>query len=172
MNNKKEMDDILQRSSLKENPFGTPKGYFEAMQQEVLEKISAIPVAPEYDEEQVQEPATFKTYFVPAFSLAAMFGIIFGLGWGAMKLTGTGEGSAQADLTVFSENMEEFATPSVQTEISEDEMLNILHISIEDLITAQNTEDEIYVQISDEEIEEYLIENRISTTQLALLEQD
>ncbi|MBO5700564.1 MAG: hypothetical protein J6R57_04005 [Bacteroidales bacterium] len=170
MNNKKEMDDILQRSSLKENPFGTPKGYFETMQQEVLEKISAMPVAPEYDDEvQEQEPATFKTYFVPAFSLAAMFGIIFGLGYGAMKLTGTGEGSGLPEQAVFSENVEEFEVP--ETELSEDDMMNILHISIEDLIAAQNAEFEIEVQIDDQEIEEYLIENRVPTSHLALLEQ-
>ena len=170
MNNKKEMDDILQRSSLKENPFGTPKGYFETMQQEVLEKISAMPVAPEYDDEvQEQEPATFKTYFVPAFSLAAMFGIIFGLGYGAMKLTGTGDGSALPEQTVLSENIEEFEVQ--ETELSEDDMMNILHISIEDLIAAQNAEYEIEVQIDDQEIEEYLIENRVSTSYLALLEQ-
>lgn len=169
MNNKKEMDDILQRSSLKENPFGTPKGYFETMQQEVLEKISAMPAAPEYDEVQEQEPATFKTYFVPAFSLAAMFGIIFGLGYGAMKLTGTGEGSGLPEQAVLSENVEEFEVP--ETELSEDDMMNILHISIEDLIAAQNAEFEIEVQIDDQEIEEYLIENRVSTSYLALLEQ-
>lgn len=169
MNNKKEMDDILQRSSLKENPFGTPKGYFETMQQEVLEKISAMPAAPEYDEVQEQEPATFKTYFVPAFSLAAMFGIIFGLGWGVMKLTGTGEGSGLPEQAVLSENVEEFEVP--ETELSEDDMMNILHISIEDLIAAQNAEFEIEVQIDDQEIEEYLIENRVSTSYLALLEQ-
>lgn len=169
MNNKKEMDDILQRSSLKENPFGTPKGYFETMQQEVLEKISAMPAAPEYDEVQEQEPATFKTYFVPAFSLAAMFGIIFGLGYGAMKLTGTGEGSGLPEQAVLSENVEEFEVP--ETELSEDDMMNILHISIEDLIAAQNAEFEIEVQIDDQEIEEYLIENRVSSSYLALLEQ-
>lgn len=169
MNNKKEMEDILQKSSLKENPFGTPKGYFETMQQEVLEKISAMPVAPEYDETQEQEPATFKTYFVPAFSLAAMFGIIFGLGYGAMKLTGTGEGSGLPDKAVLSENIEEIEV--LETELSEDDMMNILHISIEDLIAAQNAEYEIEVQIDDQEIEEYLIENRVPTSQLALLEQ-
>ena len=169
MNNKKEMDDILQRSSLKENPFGTPKGYFETMQQEVLEKISAMPAAPEYDEVQEQEPATFKTYFVPAFSLAAMFGIIFGLGYGAMKLTGTGEGSGLPEQAVLSENVEEFEVP--ETELSEDDMMNILHVSIEDLIAAQNAEFEIEVQIDNREIEEYLIENRVPTSQLALLEQ-
>lgn len=169
MNNKKEMEDILQRSSLKENPFGTPKGYFDTMRQEVLEKISAMPAAPEYNETQEQEPATFKTYFVPAFSLAAMFGIIFGLGYGAMKLTGTGEGSEQVEQTVLSENVKEFEVS--ETELSEDDMMNILHISIEDLITAQNAEYEIDVQIDDQEIEEYLIENRVPTSQLALLEQ-
>ena len=169
MNNKKEMEDILQKSSLKENPFGTPKGYFETMQQEVLEKISAMPAAPEYDETQEQEPATFKTYFVPAFSLAAMFGIIFGLGYGAMKLTGTGEESEQVEQTILSENVKGFEVS--ETELSEDDMMNILHISIEDLITAQNAEYEVDVQIDDQEIEEYLIENRVPTSQLALLEQ-
>lgn len=169
MNNKKEMEDILQRSSLKENPFGTPKGYFESMQQEVLEKISAMPVAPEYNDVQEQEPATFRTYFAPAFSLAAMFGIIFGLGYGAMKLTGTGNKSDLPEQTVLSENAEEFEVP--ETELSEDEMMNILHISIEDLIAAQNAEYEIEVQIDNQEIEEYLIDNRVPTSHLALLEQ-
>ena len=50
-------------------------------------------------------------------------------------------------------------------------MMNILHISIEDLIAAQNAEYEIEVQIDGQEIEEYLIENRVPTSQLALLEQ-
>ena len=42
MNNKKEMDDILQRSSLKENPFGTPKGYFEAITQRAMKLTSQL----------------------------------------------------------------------------------------------------------------------------------
>ena len=170
MNNKKEMEDILQRSSLKENPFGTPKGYFETMRREVLETVSTMPVAPEYDETQEQEPATFKTYFVPAFSLAAMFGLIFGLGYGAMKLTGTGEEHGLPERTVLSENIGEEVSEQ-EAELSEDDMMNILHISIEDLVAAQNAEYEIEVEINGQEIEEYLIENRVPTSQLAMLEQ-
>ena len=43
----KEPEDILDRSSLKENPFGVPQGYFENMQQEVMDKIAATAVADE-----------------------------------------------------------------------------------------------------------------------------
>ena len=42
MKQKKEMEDILSRSSLKENHFGVPAGYFTSVQDEVMQKISAI----------------------------------------------------------------------------------------------------------------------------------
>lgn len=158
----KEPEDILDRSSLKENPFGVPQGYFENMQQEVMDKIAATAVADE--DVAPAEPVTILTYLKPAISLAAVFAIIFGLGYGTMKLTG----SYNNDIleSVLSETSAETATG-----LSEEEIISILDISIDDLLTAQGDEEIEQIQINNEEIEEYLIENRISSIQIAMLEQ-
>ena len=159
----KEPEDILGRSSLKENPFGVPQGYFENMQQEVMDKIAATSVA---DEDIAQaEPVTFLTYFKPAISLATVFGIIFGLGYGTMKLTGSYHNDIPE--SVLSETSSETSTG-----LSEEEIISILDISIDDLLTAQREEEIEQIQINNEEIEEYLIENRISSIQIAMLEQN
>ena len=65
MKEKNNTEDILGRSSLKENPFGVPAGYFAAMQEEVMQKISPT-AAMELQEEAPAAPATFITYFKPA----------------------------------------------------------------------------------------------------------
>ncbi len=165
MKQNKEMEDILSRSSLKENPFGTPAGYFTSVQEEIMQKISAIPVAKPYNEEAEEAaPATFMTYFKPAFSLAAMFGLIFGLGWGAMKITNTYTGDTPENITVFSENTHE--------EMSEDDIISILDITVEDLYAAEATDSGHTMELDAQVIEEYLIEDtRLSTTAIALLEQ-
>lgn len=158
----KEPEDILGRSSLKENPFGVPQGYFENMQQEVMDKIAATSVA---DEDIAQaEPVTFLTYLKPAISLAAVFGIVFGLGYGTMKLTDSYNNDIPE--SVLSETSSETSTG-----LSEDEIISILDISIDDLLTVQREEEIEQIQINNEEIEEYLIENRISSIQIAMLEQ-
>lgn len=165
MTHKEETDNILERGSLKENPFGVPSGYFSAMQDEVMAKISAIPVAPpeQYETEEAA-PAGFMTYFKPAFAMAAMFGIIFGLGYGAMKITGTyTDDAAQGTLVSYN--------PS--GELTEDDVISIFDITIEDLFASQEDSEAIEVMeqaISDEEIEQYLIDSRVTTTAIALLE--
>ncbi len=158
----KEPEDILDRSSLKENPFGVPQGYFENMQQEVMDKIAATAVADE--DVAPAEPVTILTYLKPAISLAAVFAIIFGLGYGTMKLTGSYNNDIPE--SVLSETSAETATG-----LSEEEIISILDISIDDLLTAQGDEEIEQIQINNEEIEEYLIENRISSIQIAMLEQ-
>ena len=158
----KEPEDILDRSSLKENPFGVPQGYFENMQQEVMDKIAATAVADE--DVAPAEPVTILTYLKPAISLAAVFAIIFGLGYGTMKLTGSYNNDIPE--SVLSETSAETATG-----LSEEEIISILDISIDDLLTAQREEEIEQIQINNEEIEEYLIENRISSIQIAMLEQ-
>ena len=160
----KEPEDILGRSSLKENPFGVPQGYFENMQQEVMDKIAATSVANSVPDIAQAEPVTFLTYFKPAISLATVFGIIFGLGYGTMKLTGSYHNDIPE--SVLSETSSETSTG-----LSEEEIISILDISIDDLLTAQREEEIEQIQINNEEIEEYLIENRISSIQIAMLEQ-
>lgn len=166
MKQTKEMEDILNRSSLKENPFGTPAGYFTSMQEEVMEKISAIPAAQPYTEEKEEAaPATFMTFFKPAFAMAAMFGIIFGLGWSAMKITGTYTDDSQKNEVIFSESM--------SGEISEEDVLSILDITLEDLFAeggAQTQETDTTTELDEETIEQYLIDTRLSSSAIALLE--
>ena len=166
MKQNKEMEDILSRSSLKENPFGVPAGYFTSMQEEVMEKISARPIAGTYSEETVQAaPATFMTYLRPAFAMAAMFGLIFGIGWSAMKITGSYTQDGAANEMIFTESMQE--------EISEDEIISILDITIEDLYAEEDTETgtPVTTTVLDEEtIEQYLIDTRLPSMAIALLE--
>ncbi|MBO5406544.1 MAG: hypothetical protein IJE52_06385 [Bacteroidales bacterium] len=162
----KDFKDILEKERLKENPFGTPQGYFESMRQEVMEKISATPV---YVPEK-EEPATFMTYFKPAFALAAVFAIVFGMGYGAMYMTGTvqdEETQLQAQQT-----LEENAT-FAGTEISEDELIYLIGDTLENLYAQESSDASIDIvepEINKEEIEQYLIDTRISTIALALLE--
>lgn len=162
----KDFKDILEKERLKENPFGTPQGYFESMRQEVMEQISATPV---YVPEK-EEPATFMTYFKPAFALAAVFAIVFGMGYGAMYMTGTvqdEETQLQAQQT-----LEENAT-FAGTEISEDELIYLIGDTLENLYAQESSDASIDIvepEINKEEIEQYLIDTRISTIALALLE--
>lgn len=162
----KDFKDILEKERLKENPFGTPQGYFESMRQEVMEKISASPV---YVPEK-EEPATFMTYFKPAFALAAVFAIVFGMGYGAMYMTGTvqdEETQLQAQQT-----LEENAT-FAGTEISEDELIYLIGDTLENLYAQESSDASIDIvepEINKEEIEQYLIDTRISAIALALLE--
>lgn len=162
----KDFKDILEEKKLKENPFGVPQGYFESMRQEVMEKISATPV---YVPEK-EEPATFMTYFKPAFALAAVFAIVFGMGYGAMYITGT----AQDEETQLhaQQTLEENAT-FAGTEISEDELIYLIGDTLENLYAQESSDASIDIvepEINKEEIEQYLIDTRISTIALALLE--
>lgn len=162
----KDFEDILEKERLKENPFGTPQGYFESMRQEVMEKISATPV---YIPEKA-ELATFMTYFKPAFALAAVFAIVFGMGYGAMYITGTAQ---EEDTQLQAQQaLEENSTIS-GTEISEDELIYLIGDTLENLYAQEGSEttvDIVEPEINKEEIEQYLIDTRISTIALALLE--
>ena len=166
---KEKTDDILQRKELKENPFGAPAGYFSSLQQEVMEKISAMP---HEESRQVYTPApkpTFMTFLKPALTLASVFGIVIGMGYGAMKLTDIiGKGNSAAETSA------PIAGNVHPQEISEDYMASFLDITIEDLFSAaENTEshiDILYQEIDNETIEQYLIDTGVSASSIALLE--
>lgn len=153
--------DILEEKKLKENPFGVPQGYFESMRQEVMEKISATPV---YNPAKA-EPATFMTYFKPAFALVAVFAMVFGIGWSTMKLTGTYTSGSQENATILSETL--------QDEISEDDIISILDITVDDLYADGDSDTQPQtetLELDVETIEQYLIDTRLPSTAIALLE--
>ena len=172
MKDRTDMEDILKRSPLKENPFGVPKDYFETMRQEVMETISQIPVAAPYSEEKA-EPATLLTYLKLALGLAAVFAIVFGMGYGVMALTGvSGEGISSVELQAKS-SPAEMIQENTGTELTEEEVISIIGSSIEELFAQESTDsqtDIAPVAINGETIEQYLIDNRVTTTALALLE--
>ena len=161
MKEKNTTEDILSRSSLKENPFGVPSGYFAAMQEEVMQKISSGN-AMEQEEEPQAAPATFITYFKPALSLAAVFAIVFGMGWSVMKVT-----EIYAPETELAKTDE---TPLTE----EEEIISILDSTLEDIYMAGNTAAEEDAQptitLNTEVIEQYLIDSGYPLTAIATLE--
>ena len=161
MKEKNTTEDILSRSSLKENPFGVPSGYFAAMQEEVMQKISSGN-AMEQEEEPQAAPATFITYFKPALALVAVFAIVFGMGWSVMKVT-----EIYAPETELAKTEE---TPLTE----EEEIISILDISVEDIYMAGTTVTEedapASTTLNKEVIEQYLIDSGYPLTAIATLE--
>ena len=78
------INDILQSEELKANPFTMPQGYLESLEASVSARIEA-------ESQKSSRPVWFTVRRVlkPAVSLAAMFILIFGIGYGALSLTGT-----------------------------------------------------------------------------------
>lgn len=70
-------NNILEREGLKNNPFSVPEGYFDTVEDMVRERI------------RTPEKRGPMSILKPALLLACMFGIIFGIGYGALSLTGT-----------------------------------------------------------------------------------
>ncbi len=78
-----EQKDILQTLETRENPFRMPEGYLDSFEDRLMARIAT--------EEQ---PATsrkvrFWTVLKPALTLAAMFALVFGMGYGVLSLTHT-----------------------------------------------------------------------------------
>lgn len=74
----KETKNILEQESLKQAPFTVPEGYFATVEDRVRERIS--------------KPANSRrlwTVLKPGIAVAAMFLIIFGIGYVTLSLTGT-----------------------------------------------------------------------------------
>lgn len=78
-----ENNDILTRKELKENPFTMPEGYLDQLQSSIMARIdTGTETMPD------RRTAVFRI-LKPAVSMAAMFLLIFGMSYGALKLTGT-----------------------------------------------------------------------------------
>lgn len=144
--------DILQSANLKENPFVVPQGYFASVEDAVHQKI--------HKEEKVNPLVSF---FKTGIALASVFGIVFGLGYGAMYLTDT------LDTT-------ESPIPAVAS--NEEANIDELIISAIGNYPIMETEEEIEnspdmsdtLSINKEMIEQYLIDSDLSISALAALE--
>ena len=98
----KDTKNILEQASLKQAPFTVPEGYFLTVEDRVRERIAK----PERD-------TRLWTVLKPGMAVAAMFLIIFGIGYATLSLTGTlGSGRsaqlAQAEsVSAVEENLNE-----------------------------------------------------------------
>lgn len=109
----------LENNEFKENPFRMPDGYLENMEASVLRKIS----------EETASRTGWRTILRPAIYLAAMFAMIFGIGYGVMALTHSSERLEQQ-------------TPALMTEVedsqpSEEDMEYYVneYITVNEIIT-------------------------------------
>lgn len=145
--------DILQNPSLKENPFVVPDGYFASIEDSVHRKIYA-------GKENINPLLAFLKTSV---TLASVFGIVFGFGYGAMYLTNTL--NTQGPATSMS---------IADTDSSLDELLIKAIGNYPIMATPEEIDN--YPNISDtliinkEQIEQYLIDFNVSITALASLE--
>lgn len=159
--NKRGSKDILQDLSLKKNPFTVPEGYFNSLESELCAKIHGA------DKESSTAFASLRT----AMAMAAMFALIFGLGYSVLYITGTHTNptestniTAEAGLILTENNTEEDT-------LSDEELLqyfgsypsyNQETIEIIEVITPT---------VNKDEIEQYLIDTNVpSLVVLAALE--
>lgn len=98
----KDTKNILEQASLKQAPFTVPEGYFLTVEDRVRERIA-----------KPEGRTRLWTVLKPGMAVAAMFLIIFGIGYATLSLTGTlGSGRsaqlAQAEsVSAVEENLNE-----------------------------------------------------------------
>lgn len=128
--------NILENSTLKANPFIVPNGYFAEVERSVMETITPT------GQQQGKNRFGIIEILKPAIGLAACFALIFGIGYGALYLTGNTESkNSTSTVQIAEENIQE----STETE-----------------------SDTIY--INEDAAEEYLINSGVSSSTLASLE--
>lgn len=128
--------NILENSTLKANPFIVPTGYFAEVERSVMETITPT------GQQQGKNRFGIIEILKPAIGLATCFALIFGIGYGALYLTGNTESkNSTSTVQIAEENIPE----STETE-----------------------SDTIY--INEDAAEEYLINSGVSSSTLASLE--
>lgn len=80
-----EQRDFLSSRELHDNPFRVSEGYFDSLEDRMMARIAAEDAA--LAAERPRRPAW--RILKPALTLAAMFALIFGMGYGVLSLTHT-----------------------------------------------------------------------------------
>lgn len=91
-----EEKDILKDLARKDNPFRMPEGYLDSLEDRLMARIAEEETAASTTERQRPVWRILK----PALTLAAMFALIFGMGYGVLSLThtlGRGVGTTATD---------------------------------------------------------------------------
>ena len=95
MSDKNEFLELMKESS---NPFKVPEGYLEGVEDLIMSKIGVSEAGADAAGAAVaavaavaEEPRGWRAVVKPIIYMAAMFGVIFGMGYGVMALTHTSE---------------------------------------------------------------------------------
>lgn len=119
------IDEYLNRRSDAENPLRVPEGYLDSLEDRIMARIAAE------EEPQSRRKARVWTILKPALTLAAMFALVFGMGYGVLSLTHTLKGgSAGSEVPGYATAEEELIRPAsllnyYQTDgLAEDEELD------------------------------------------------
>lgn len=160
--------DILEREDMKSNPFGTPAGYFESLEDSIMarirngEGISA--------DEAVQKAGiaggaskgtkgiAWKHIFRSTASLAASFALILALGYGVMEITRKASSAGNEQIVAVSPS-EYDTTLAGNYDLSSDEIL-----ADTDADVASEQDEEI------SPIEQYLLDSDLSIYSIAYAE--
>ena len=89
-----------------DNPFRMPEGYLESFEDRLMQRIAEEEAAP------TVKRRTVWTVLKPALTLAAMFALIFGMGYGVLSLTHTLDRGARSGAEEYATVEEEFIKPS------------------------------------------------------------
>ena len=131
----KETKSILEQDSLKRAPFTVPEGYFATVEDRVRERIA-----------KPARSSRLWTVLKPGIAVAAMFLVIFGIGYATLSLTGTlGSGRsarmlADADTEIsvveadLNEKIEELPDDDLMEYLSETISLTDLQLFLADNI--------------------------------------
>lgn len=154
--------DILERASLRENPYSLPQGYFAMVEDSVQKRI--------HNQESAEPQNRLVEMLKPCIMLAVTFGVIFGLGYGAMYITGTASQSEERPLIVQESNTDESSN-----QLEDDSIFDAIHsITIIESLAEVESDDSFAAfeenQVNKDNIEQYLIESNISLITLASLE--
>lgn len=154
--NKKSDFDMLSNPHLKENPFSSPEGYFAQLEADLLETIKA-------ENSTKEEPKRSKRILSPqlqtAFSMAAMFIIILGLGYSAMYITNT-----VTDSKITEQLATKIDEANIEQELTYEEISLYLGTNYtyeqEEVDPAENVE---IKDIDKDALEDYIIDNYSSS---------
>lgn len=103
MNNQQNIDDNPQ---LKRNPFKAPEGYLESLDERI---ISLVVIDREEEVREAVTPSLGRRWFgilKPALLLACTFGVIFGMGYGVLRLTDTLNRPSDTDESYYAKMIE------------------------------------------------------------------
>jgi len=142
-----EQNDILRNPACRENPFRMPEGYFDSLEERLMGRIAEENVA-----ETQRKTKPVWRIIKPALTLAAMFALVFGMGYGVLSLTHTLDRGAAVEASGYATAEEELIRPASlinyyqaslaeESELDEETIINYLasELSFSDLA-------EIYAQ--------------------------